>query len=658
MDERIGRSLPTTDRGWQLYLTNIRPPRKRKWLSMGNGLVVCLEPSGKKTFQTRPRRKGEKNPRRVNIGSFPACSVIDARRRQLELNSVVAEGRDPALEQRRARAGVSPLRTLNDLIREYLGRRDGQVAAKTLTAERNLLEGVLAPALGDRLLADLAPVDFGKAISDYVARLRREGRSDGANANKLLKASRRMFKMARGWGIDIPDRDPTVGLANPAKEVPRDRILFDGRVLVGPDPRVNEIGRLASALLAEPSPVPVSRPTRLALMLDAVDWPSRRRVCSLEWRGISLDGDAPTVSVTTSKTRAGLRTLPLPRAAVAILTELRAQAGKGAVYVFPGADGARPPRGGRSTCTPKASAAALREPARGSGSPAPRRMIFDGPLSGAGRAWAMRASPSGSPATPRATSSAAITTAPANWARCASRSRHGPTRSPTRAGGSRRKGRERPGGVRRLRRSSARKPCASPSRKRSKAGRNISSGNCALRGRCRARLRLWLADLLDPEGGSEFAARLTRRTSPSRPAEGDGAKNRGQDGQAPAVRRHVAALASGADAPIDPSVRLRLARWFDPEAQTFVKATIRRRRAGAPSRPSRRMVRAAYHVVVNIEPDAKLERAAGGSDREAQRTGEPKNLEKQAHRAPAGALARSLPEGARGAPVEPGKKIE
>jgi integrase len=340
MDERIGQSLPATDRGWQLYLTNSRPPGKRKWLSMGNGLVVCLEPSGKKTFQTRPRRKGEKNPRRVNIGSFPACSVIDARRRLLELNSVVAEGRDPALEQRRARAGVATLRTLNDLIREYLGRRsDGQIGDKTLRAERNL-EGVLAPALGDRLNADLAPVDFGQVIGDYAAHLRREGRSDGANANKLLKASRRMFKMARGWGFDVPDRDPTAGLANPAREVPRDRILFDGGTLIAPDPRTNETGQLTCALITEPSPVPVSRSTRLALMLTLLLGLRVSETSSLEWRGILLDGDSPTVSVLRSKTKSGLRTLPLPRAAVAILTELRAQSGQGAIYVFPGADGA------------------------------------------------------------------------------------------------------------------------------------------------------------------------------------------------------------------------------------------------------------------------------------------------------------------------------
>ena len=349
MDERTGRSLPTTDRGRHIYLTNIRPPGKRRWLSMSNGLVVCLGPSGGKTFQTRLRRRGEKYPRRVDIGSFPAGGVLDARRRLLELNSVVAEGRDPCLERPRARAGVTTLRTLNDLIHAYLGRRDGQALDKTLRIERDLLEGVLAPALGDRLLDDLAPVDFGQVVGDYAAHLRREGRSDGANANKLLKVCRRLFKMARGWGFDVPDRDPTAGLAHPAREIPRDRILFDGVTLVGPDPRVNEIGALVAALLAEPSPVPGNRPTRLALMLTLLLGLRVSETCSLEWRGVLLDGESPTVSVVKSKTRSGLRTLPLPRAAVAILAELRAESGKGAVCVFPGADGAR---GVRSTCTP------------------------------------------------------------------------------------------------------------------------------------------------------------------------------------------------------------------------------------------------------------------------------------------------------------------
>ena len=66
-----------------------------------------------------------------------------------------------------------------------------------------------------------------------------------------------MFKMARGWGV-IGAIDPTAGLSKPAKEAPRDRILFDGKVLVGPDPNVNELGRLVAALSADPRRFPLA----------------------------------------------------------------------------------------------------------------------------------------------------------------------------------------------------------------------------------------------------------------------------------------------------------------------------------------------------------------------------------------------------------------
>lgn len=334
------RTTPTSDKGWQAHLSNVRAPAERVWLPMGSGLTVCLEPSGAKTFQARVRRQGEPNARRIRIGSFPACSVADARRKLLDMKSVAKEGRDPGLEQRRARAGVVAPRTLADLIAEYLRRRDGVVAAKTHKIERDLLDGVLAPVLGDRLLGDLAPVDFGKAVSDYGARLKREGRSNGTNANKLLAASRRMFKMARGWGL-VTSADPTAGLSKPAKEAPRDRILFDGAVLVGSNPKTNEIGPLVAALLADPSPVPVSRPTRLALLLTLHMGFRAHEACSLEWRAISLDRDSPSVTVTSSKTSAGLRTLPLPKAAVQILSELKAGAGKATGHVFPAEEGAK-----------------------------------------------------------------------------------------------------------------------------------------------------------------------------------------------------------------------------------------------------------------------------------------------------------------------------
>jgi hypothetical protein len=208
------RDLPKTDKGLQAYIANVRPPADRKWLTLGGGLTICLEPSGIKTFQARIRRQGDKSARRIRIGSFPALSVADARRKLAEMKSVIREGRDPALEQRRARAGVSKIRTLADLAAEYLSRRENQIAPKTLKIERDLLDGVLLPALGDRLLADLEPVDFGSVVSNYATRLKREGRSDGTNANRLLAASRRMFKTARGCGAS--SGLPTQLLASPS----------------------------------------------------------------------------------------------------------------------------------------------------------------------------------------------------------------------------------------------------------------------------------------------------------------------------------------------------------------------------------------------------------------------------------------------------------
>ena len=94
-----------TRAGRPIFPTFARPPARE--LALGSGLTVCLEPSGMKTFQARIRRQGERNPRRVRIGIFRQFRVAEARRKLIEMKSIAREGRDPALEQRRARAGVS-----------------------------------------------------------------------------------------------------------------------------------------------------------------------------------------------------------------------------------------------------------------------------------------------------------------------------------------------------------------------------------------------------------------------------------------------------------------------------------------------------------------------------------------------------------------------
>jgi integrase len=133
--------------------------------------------------------------------------------------------------------------------------------------------------------------------------------------------------------------DPTAGLSRPVKESPRDRILFDGCVLVGPDPSVNELGILVRALREEDSHARAGPPTRIALLLTLIMGFRALEVRGLEWRALNLDSANPTITVTRSKTRAGFRTLPLPRLAVELVSDLGDA--RGASFLFQAEQGAR-----------------------------------------------------------------------------------------------------------------------------------------------------------------------------------------------------------------------------------------------------------------------------------------------------------------------------
>jgi integrase len=333
-------NLPTTDKGWQAYLQNIKAPVGRQWITLGGGLVVCLEASGAKTFQARVRRQGDENARRIVIGHFPASSVADARRALSEIKAIAKEGRDPALERRRAKAGITEVRILNDLVDTYLARREGDLAPKSLQGEREQLQ-ILRDSLGDRLLADIEPRDISNVVESYARRLRKAGRSSGTSANRLLGATKRMFKMAKGWGLITRD-NPAADLARPAKEEPRQRVLVDGQVLVSElDPTTNELGKLVMALGAEPAEIPVSRPLRIAIHLCLLLGIRALEACSLEWSAVRLDDNLPTLVVTRSKTKAGHRALPLPPQAVGLLRERRVSASRKDRFVFPAEEGAK-----------------------------------------------------------------------------------------------------------------------------------------------------------------------------------------------------------------------------------------------------------------------------------------------------------------------------
>lgn len=343
MAKATGEKLPKTDQGLQAWLQNRRPPEEREWLALGHGLTVCLAPSGDKTFQARLRRAGDTNARRITLGHFPECSVAQARERLLKARAAVREGRDPALDRRRARQGVEEILTFGALADRYLAERveSGRLRPKTIAIEAQAV-GKLRHSLGDRLLADLEPRDIAHVVSAEAARLRKAGRS-GRSANIMLAVAKRIFREGRAAGV-YNRESPAAALKRPASERARARVLFDGVVLKplpGEGGDAGEVGRLAAALTDAEAPGP-DRSTKAALLLALMLGLRAGEVAALPWAAVRLDDQIPTLTVARGKTQAATRTLPLPPQAVGFLRGLKATAGKNARHVFPArSDGGR-----------------------------------------------------------------------------------------------------------------------------------------------------------------------------------------------------------------------------------------------------------------------------------------------------------------------------
>jgi len=81
------------------------------------GLQLRVTPGGVKTFSVFRRTKGGQ-PERVTLGRYPDLSIEQARRKAAEVNSAIAEGKNPADVVRAAKQEL----ILDDLHNEYMTR--------------------------------------------------------------------------------------------------------------------------------------------------------------------------------------------------------------------------------------------------------------------------------------------------------------------------------------------------------------------------------------------------------------------------------------------------------------------------------------------------------------------------------------------------------
>jgi integrase len=256
---------------------------------------------GRKSFILEKRIRGRM--RRLTIGPYGPLTVDQARKLAATHVGAIAQGDDPA--QVRQDRLHEP--TFGDLTAQYLDRHAPR--KRSARDDQGMLSTHLA-VFRTRKLTDLNRTD--------VARLHAKvGETAPYRANRLVALLRKMFNLARDWGLHAGENPAT--RIQMFREESRDRFV-----------QPEELPRLFQAIAEE------SDPSVRAVVLTALLTGARRtEVLTMRWDEVSLTRAEWRIP----QTKAGRpHLLPLPHTLVATLRRLPRVYGN--PYVFPGEHGA------------------------------------------------------------------------------------------------------------------------------------------------------------------------------------------------------------------------------------------------------------------------------------------------------------------------------
>lgn len=283
--DRAVRDLPVPERGNRIYYD----PGMR-------GLGVRVTSAGARSWVLNYRAGGIE--RRLTIGDASAWTVRAARARAAELRREIDAGADPMAERHKAR--LAP--TVNDLADRFAAEYLPKKRESTQDEYGRLLRVHVRPALGAKKVADLRHADIERMHARIVAA------GTPYAANRAVAVLSRMLSLAVKW--EMRADNPCLGIER-APEQKRERFLTPA-----------EIARLGETLAAHPERTSANA-VRLLLLTGA----RKGETFAARWADFDLEAGIWSKPAATTKT-AKLHRVPLSPPALALLTEMKAEADK------------------------------------------------------------------------------------------------------------------------------------------------------------------------------------------------------------------------------------------------------------------------------------------------------------------------------------------
>lgn len=288
------------------------------------GLELRVSPGGRKVWSFRYRTL-EGRQRRMSLGLFPALDLGDARDKAFKVLAALADGGDPARDQRKAKEAARnrAVRTFGDLADAYLtacemGRwrpKNKTKRASTLATETAVLRRHIRPTFGKLELHELTR----RKVRGLLHTMTDAG--IGAGANKAHAIIRQVC--AYGIAEEHLEINPALGLTPPADMKPRQRVLTDAELRRWWDALERypaDLRQPAKNGEQQGEAVTVGRPMRIALQLATLLLQRRGEVAGMALAELNLD--EATWLIPGERAKNGKPHLvPLPPRAVELIRE-------------------------------------------------------------------------------------------------------------------------------------------------------------------------------------------------------------------------------------------------------------------------------------------------------------------------------------------------
>ena len=280
------------------------------------GFGIRMTAGGAKAFILN-YRFGRQDRRRT-IGTYGDWSVAAAREEAKRLKREISQGRDPMAERHEVRTAPTVKQLADRYIKGHLTRK----SERSQHDDAAMIEAYILPRIGQMTVKSVVLEDIDALHQAITKRSKRNKRGAPIRANRVLAVLSKMFAQAMKWGWRAD---------NPCKGVERNHEI-KRKVYLSQE----EIAKVSDALLAYPNQI-AANALRFLMFTGA----RSGEVMTATWGEFDLEKGVWTKPSAHTKQKEE-HTVPLSAPALEVLARMKAEAPKGATYVFPGRGPSKP----------------------------------------------------------------------------------------------------------------------------------------------------------------------------------------------------------------------------------------------------------------------------------------------------------------------------